>query len=193
MITDPKQAGLLMQPLKAAILESLAEPATTAELAQRLSTPRQRLGYHVRQLEGAGLLEVVGETKVRNCVGRQLRSIARRFLVAPEAGPAPAGDCESTQDRFSSARLIELSARTISEVTRLSQAATKAGKEVATLCLDDLVSFDSHEDRQAFVQELTEVLQALEARYGSAGPAARPCRLQIACYPRPPAGEPEPS
>lgn len=189
IITDAQQAALLMQPVKARILDSLNEPATTAELAKRFDQPRQRLGYHVRQLEQAGLIQVVDQTRNRNCLGRRLQAIARKFYVAPDAAGEDLADHDALaaeiRDRFSSSWLIGQSARAVREVAELSELARAANKKLPTLSLDSVVSFDNAEDQEAFAQELTELLAALVSRYDSDGQNARQFRLLSACYPRP--------
>ena len=185
IITDPRQAALLMQPVKARILDALSDPATTAELAKQFEQPRQRLGYHVRQLEQAGLIEVIDQTRSRNCLGRRMQAVARKFYVSPDAGNEGQDDADTLRDRFSSAWLAAQSARAVREVAELSEAARQAGKKLPTLFLDSIVSFDNVDDQRAFAQELTELLAALVSRYNSDGQNARQFRLQSACYPRP--------
>ncbi|KAB2955835.1 MAG: winged helix-turn-helix transcriptional regulator, partial [Thermoanaerobaculia bacterium] len=67
-------------------------PATAAGLARRLGLPRQRVNYHLRELEKAGLVELVEERRRGNCVERLVRATARAFLLGPEALGAQAAD-----------------------------------------------------------------------------------------------------
>jgi len=57
----------------------------TAGLARKLGLPRQRLNYHLRALEDAGLVELVEERRKGNCFERLLRATARSFVISPEA------------------------------------------------------------------------------------------------------------
>ena len=182
VITEARQAALLTDPVKIRILEKLSEPATTAELAQLMDVPRQRLGYHVRQLEQAGLVEKVAETRRGNCVGRKLRTVAKRFVIAPAEND---GETDLMQSRFSSARLVVQCARTIREIGQLAGDEAEAGRKLPSLALDSEVAFDNPDDQQAFSIELNEMLAALVARYGSASPGATRFRLVAAAYPKP--------
>ena len=182
VITEPRQAALLTDPVKTRILERLSVPATTAELAKLMDMPRQRLGYHVRQLEQAGLVETVAETWRGNCVGRKLRSVAKRFVVAPAEND---NETDIMQSRFSSARRVVQCARTIREIGQLAGDETEAARKLSSLALDTEVAFDNSDDQQAFSIELNEMLAALVARYDSASSGARRFRLVAAAYPKP--------
>lgn len=61
VIKDVKAVRLLGSPLRQAMLDWIAAsgPATVAELSEHLRRPADRLYYHVRLLERAGLLVVV--------------------------------------------------------------------------------------------------------------------------------------
>ncbi|MCZ6561108.1 MAG: helix-turn-helix domain-containing protein [Gammaproteobacteria bacterium] len=180
VVSDRQTMALLADPLKAEILREMNQPQTTAELAQLINMPRQKLGYHVRQLEEAGLLLTVGESRRGNCVAKQLQAVARHFVISktdPDAQVAP--------DRFSSNWLVEQSARTIREIGVLS--ADAAGEEqVQAVTLDAEIAFDNLQEQQAFAQELSEIIGALAARYGSDSPVARRFRVLAASYPKPP-------
>ena len=73
VVSDARTMALLADPLKSEILREMDKPRTTAELALVMGMPRQKLGYHVRQLEGAGVLVSVGESRRGNCAARKLQ------------------------------------------------------------------------------------------------------------------------
>lgn len=60
-ITAPEQLQALASPMRQNIMDRLegAGPSTVAELAEYLGTPQDALYYHVRKLEGVGLLRRV--------------------------------------------------------------------------------------------------------------------------------------
>ena len=183
VVADRQTMALLVDPLKAEILREMNRAQTTAELAQLMDMPRQKLGYHVRQLEEAGLLLIVGESRRGNCVARQLQAVARRFVINKtdtdtNAAVAP--------DRFSSDWLVQQSARTIREIGLLSADAAAGGEQIQTVTLDAEIAFDNLQEQQAFSQELSEIINALVARYGSDSSAARRFRVLAASYPKPP-------
>ena len=62
-IHAPKAAAALLRPMRRLVLEHLKEPESAAGLARRLDIPRQRLNYHLRELEKQGLVECVEERR----------------------------------------------------------------------------------------------------------------------------------
>ena len=99
IVQSPEKAGVLLQPGRLHLLEQLAEPDSAAGLARRLGVPRQKLNYHLRELEREGFLELVEERRKGNCMERVMRAVAREFLIAPQIGD------RVTADRFSAAYL----------------------------------------------------------------------------------------
>ncbi|MCH8959688.1 MAG: helix-turn-helix transcriptional regulator [Proteobacteria bacterium] len=183
VVSDVRTMALLADPLKAEILREMDQPRTTADLALAMGMPRQKLGYHVRKLEGAGLLANVGESRRGNCVARKLQTAARRIIVVQADSNAA-----TLQDRFTVSGLVESCARTIREVGVLSSAAGNDGEKQPMLTLDTEIAFDNAQEQQAFAQELNELIAALVDRYGSTSSGARCFRLVAASYPKPPDG-----
>lgn len=77
------QAGALLDEARLGLIRALGEGESAAGLARRLGLPRQRVNYHLRELERAGLVEAVGERRRGNCTERLLRPVARAFVLAP--------------------------------------------------------------------------------------------------------------
>lgn len=166
--TRPEAAAALLDPLRSAILERLREPASAAAVAESLDLPRQRVNYHVRVLERAGLVEEVGRRKRRGLEERLVRAKAAAWVLSPSALGRLRSDPESVRDRLSSAYLAAVSARTIEELGVLREAASKASKPLATLTLDAEVKFATPADRRRFAEELSDAFAALVAKYHDA-------------------------
>src|ERR1700727_995599 len=126
IIQNPGKAAVLLQAGRMSLLESLAEPDSAAGLARRMGVPRQKMNYHLRELEREGFLELIEERRKGNCMERVVRAVAREFLIAPQ----PAN--RITADRFSIAYLASTAARMIRALASLSIRARRAGKRVAT-------------------------------------------------------------
>src|SRR5262245_29719493 len=146
------QAAALLNPDRVRILEALRDPASATSLSTRVSMTRQRVNYHLRELERAGLVELVEERRKGNCTERILRASARSFLISPEVLGAvgPAAGATAAQDRFSAAYLITAVARVLRDVALLRHRADEAGKPLATLALETDITFASAGDRAAF-------------------------------------------
>lgn len=178
--------GVLLRPLRTRILGMLAEPRSAAGIARTLDMPRQNVGYHLKELEKQGLVELVEEKKVGNCVERIVRATGRAYLVSAEAlGSLARGAAEAT-DRFSSAYVIAVAARALREVARLRQAADDAGKGLATLTLETEIRFATAADRADFAEELARQVARLTARYhDESAPRGRMYRMVSFAYPKP--------
>ncbi len=178
IVQSPGKAGVLLQPGRLRLLEHLTEPDSAAGLARRLGVPRQKLNYHLRELEREGFLELVEERRKGNCVERVLRAVAREFLIAPQTRDRVSGD------RFSAAYLASSAARMIRELASLWIRAHRAGKRIATLTLETEIRFQSAASRAAFAEELTAAIARLAAKYHNEGAeGGRRFRLIAASYP----------
>jgi len=178
-------AGALLDPVRQRVLALLREAGSATSIAAALGMSRQNANYHVRALEGAGLLEQVGHRQRRGLKERIVRATATRYLIRPDV--ANAGDedpAATTADRFSASYLVAASARTIREVAALAGGARRAGKRLTTLTLDTEVRFRSPADRAAFADELVESVTALVARYHAPdAPDGRRYRLVAGAHP----------
>jgi DNA-binding transcriptional ArsR family regulator len=165
VIRQPNAAAAVLDPVRQKLLAHLKEPDSATGLARRLRLPRQRVNYHLRALESAGLVELVEERRKGNCLERVVRARAQSFVISPEAlgevGPTP----EAVSDRMSSAYLIASAGQVIRHVAALDARARKEGKRIATLTLDAEVRFATAASRAAFAEELAEAVARLAAKY----------------------------
>jgi DNA-binding transcriptional ArsR family regulator len=184
IVRESGAAAALLQPDRLRLLRELTEPDSASGLARRLQLPRQRVNYHLRELERQGLVELVAERRKGNCIERVVRASAQGYIVSPEALGALGADPGRVADRQSASYLAALAARVIRELGGLTELARKQDKRLATFSLDAEVTFASPADRAAFAEELTQAVAALVSRYHTAGsPAGRPFRLMVGAYP----------
>lgn len=177
-------ATVLLQPVRLRMLERLKEPASAAGLARHLKLPRQKLNYHLRELERQGLVELVEERRKGNCVERMVRATARSYVISPEILGRLGSTPEERRDRFSAAYLVSAAARLIRDLAGVKSRADTAGKRIATLTLEAEVRFESAADRNAFAEELATTVARLAAKYHRAGaPGGRSFRLLVGCHP----------
>jgi DNA-binding transcriptional ArsR family regulator len=165
VVTAAAQAAALLDPVRARLLEHLREPDSAAGAARVLGLPRQRLGYHVRELERAGLLVAVGERKQRNCIERLLQATARRYVISPTALGGGHLSAETVRDRFSSEYLVASASRVVQDVGTLQQLAKDAGKKLPTLTVETDVRFATPQAQHAFATELAECMARLVEKY----------------------------
>jgi DNA-binding transcriptional ArsR family regulator len=186
VIRRPGPAAAALDPIRQRVLSHLREPDSATGLARRLRLPRQKVNYHLRTLEAAGLVELVEERRKGNCLERVVRATAHAFVISPEALGAVAPPADLTADRLSSAYLIAAAGRTIRDLAELETRARKSGKRLATLTLETDVRFATAADRAAFAEELAEAVARLTAKYhDDRAPGGRRFRLLAAVHPVP--------
>lgn len=191
VVDRPAPAATLLDPTRLEILRALDQPDSAAGLARRLGLPRQKLNYHLRLLEGEGLVELVEERKKRNCTERVLRAVARSYLISPAALGSLAADPDRVDDRTSSAYLVATAARAITEISSAREAADSAGRKLPTLTLNADVRFATADDQRRFAEELTRAVGELVAKYhDDLAPRGRAFRLMAGAWPNP---APEPA
>ena len=184
LLREPERAASLLNPLRIQLLGYLRQPDSASGLARRLELPRQRVNYHLRELEKQGLVELVEERKKGNCVERVLQASARSYLISPEVLGELAADPGELKDRFSSAYLAATAARALSDLGVLRARADAAGKRLATLTLESEVRFASASARESFAQELSEAVASLVAKYHDEESArGRRFKLLLGVYP----------
>jgi DNA-binding transcriptional ArsR family regulator len=164
-VGDAASAAVLLKPLRLQILERLREPDSASGLSRLMNLPRQKLNYHLRELEKHGLIEQVEERKKGNCVERIVRATARYYFISPEALGTLGTDPSQIQDRFSSTYLVAVAARAIRDLAVLRTRADKAGKKLATFTLETNIRFASAADQHAFAEELANAVAKLTAKY----------------------------
>ena len=178
IVQNPDKAAVLLQPGRLDLIERLSEPDSAAGIARSLGIPRQKVNYHLRELEREGFIELVEERRKGNCTERMVRATAREFLIAPHAGTS------IPVDRLSVAYLVSVAARAIRELAAICVRAAKSGKRVATLTLDTEIRFATAESRAAFAAELTAAIAHLAAKYhNERAEGGRRFRLIAASYP----------
>ena len=185
-VRDPAQAAALLQPQRLRLLEGLREPGSAAGLARRFDLPRQLVNYHLRELERAGLVELVEERRRGNCVERVMMASARRVVISPEVlGGLDVGR-DGVRDHFSPIALVQAAARAIRELGELQSRAVEEGGRLTTMTLESEVRFASVEARNAFAKELSDAVAHLLVKYHDAkAPAGRMFRLVVGAYPSP--------
>ncbi|WP_326762691.1 helix-turn-helix domain-containing protein [Streptomyces phaeochromogenes] len=182
VLSDAVVVEVALDPIRASILDALAEPGSAASVAATVGLTRQKVNYHLKALEAHGLVEPAGERAWGGITERYVRRSARRFVVAPDVLEGRVPDPNEVADRLSAAYLVAVNARTVSEVGSIASGVA-AGTRMPTLTVDTVIGFRSPEDRAAFASELQSAIAALVARYHHDD--GRPHRLTVSSYPRP--------
>jgi DNA-binding transcriptional ArsR family regulator len=183
VIEDPVAAGVSLDPMRSRLLAALVEPRSATALATAVGLPRQKVNYHLRELEKHGLVELVEERRKGNMTERVLRATAASYVISPAVLKEVAPDPDRAPDRLSARWLLALAARLVRDVGALITGATKAGRPVATFGIDGEVRFASPRERAAFAADLAEAVTNLVSRYHDDD--GRAYRLVVAVHPVP--------
>jgi DNA-binding transcriptional ArsR family regulator len=185
VIDDPAAAGVSLDPMRSRLLAALAEPGSATTLAARVGLARQKVNYHLRELERHGLVELVEERRKGNMTERVLRATAASYVISPAVLAEVAPDPDRSTDRLSARWLLALAARLVRDVGALITGSARAGKPVATFGIDGEVRFASAADRAAFATELTAAVTNLVSRYhDESAERGRPYRVVVAVHPK---------
>ncbi len=158
-------AASLLDPVRREILAQLQDPGSAISVASRLGLPRQRLGYHIRAMEEAGLLRHVGDRRRGNFTERLLQASARHYLIPPQLLGVLGTDPKQVADKASSAYQVAVAADVAQTVATMREAAETAGKRLPTVTMQVDVRFASAADQRAFGEELTEAIAGLVEKY----------------------------
>ncbi len=183
MLADAAAVEAALDPIRASILDALAEPGSATTVAAAVGSTRQKVNYHLKALEAHGLVELAEERPWGGITERVVRRSARHLVVAPDVLHGAVIDPNEVADRLSAEYLIAVNARTVSEVGVIAAAGATAGTRVPTLTVDTVIGFRSPDDRAAFASDLQAAVAALVARYHHDD--GRPHRLTVSSYPRP--------
>jgi DNA-binding transcriptional ArsR family regulator len=184
IVKEPSQVAALAAPIRQRILEAMQEPGSATTVARRLGLSRQKVAYHVRQLEEHGYLHLVAEEQKRGCTERILQRSAQYLVASNEVFGRMGLDARRVQDKFSSEYLMALAAQVAREVGEARGAAERAGKPLATLSTEVEIRLRSPREREAFAAELVETIARLAAKYHDENhPDGRTYRLVVGAYP----------
>ena len=186
-IDDVDQALTLLKPIRLEILKRMDEPRTCPELADYFGETPQKVYYHVKALESAGLVEKVAERRVRGTVEGHYQASARAYWLAPKL-VGQIGGTKAAQDQLSLRVLLDLAEEVHDDIGKLGNRAAVGG-DVPSLSLSAHIHLPNIHRRAEFLRELQETFQQLARKYGL--PDDEPMitdeqgfRLVLMCYPQ---------
>lgn len=184
VIDDAKAAEASLDPIRSSLLAALGEPASATTLAARVGLPRQKVNYHLRELERHGLVTLVERRHRGNMTERVMQATASSYVISPSALGEVAPDPSRGVDRLSARWMLAVAARLVQDVGTLLLSATAARAPISTFTIDSEVNFATAEDRAAFAEELSRCVIRLARQFDSPGEErARPHRLVVALHP----------
>ena len=177
VISDPAAAEASLDPIRARLLAALTTPGSASTLAVTTGLTRQKVNYHLHELERHGLVELVEERPKGNFVERVVQATAQSYVIAPSVVPDPSKQPDQRSARW----LLAVAGRLVAELGELMSRAAQAGQPLATLGMDSTIRFASAKDRAAFAVDLTDAVNGLVATYHS--DQGREHRFVVALHP----------
>src|SRR5712691_4740611 len=111
VLHDIESLQVLGHPLRVQILEALREPRSAAAVARRVGESRQRVNYHLKELERARLVEPVGERRSGNFIETLYRAVAGSFVVSPDVAWSDPRRVEALRQQHSLEKLVNVGER----------------------------------------------------------------------------------
>lgn len=104
-ISTVEQIQALGHPVRQHVLRLLTrEPMTNKQMATRIGIPPGKLHFHVRELERAGLIELVEERPKGGVIEKYYRAVAHNFTGGLLVGEAREGNVEMFGSALDAAR-----------------------------------------------------------------------------------------
>jgi DNA-binding transcriptional ArsR family regulator len=184
VIDDPLAAEASLDPVRGRLLAELGSPGSASSLGAALGLSRQKVNYHLRELERHGLIELVQERRKGNMTERVMRATAASYVISPAALPTLAPDPDRSPNQLSALWLLALAARLVAEVGELLERAKRARRPLATFGIDAEIRFAAAGERAAFAAELSDAVESLVAKYHDESAAGgRRHRLIVGLHP----------
>ena len=182
LLEEPDRVRTALSPARRQLLDRLREPSSATRLAAELRVSRQRVNYHLKALEQAGLIELVEERLRRGFTERVVRTRPGAFLVDPAiAAPAASKDPARAQDQFAAEHLLDTAAGLVRDVARMQAAAAEQGTRLLTFTVETEVGFARPSDVEAFVLDVARAVEEIGRRHS--GSPGRPYRVVIGGHP----------
>ncbi|CAN5808270.1 helix-turn-helix domain-containing protein [soil metagenome] len=172
LLADASTIAAALDPLRRHMLALLDVPDSATGLAKRLGVSRQRVNYHVRALEAAGLVELVEERRRRGATERMVRRTADRLVVDPGA-LASAPDDDDQRSRVGTMAVVGASADAIRGVTAAAAAADASGRRLVTAATATTIRVRSPAALRSLLADLAATLARHDTGGGGEGLALR--------------------
>ena len=182
LVTDSDQLMMIRNPFKLQILQYLNEPHSASEVAKFCGESPQKMNYHFKKLENAGLIMKMGTRSVRNLVEVLYESVAEQYVVT-EQTDIQSDLIQQLKDQGPLMHLYDLSEQIKADTVELLNIVEDA-VHVPSAALDFQIQFANEEERKAFLDDYIELVHGLVAKYQTEKTADSPrFKALLAVYP----------
>jgi DNA-binding transcriptional ArsR family regulator len=183
MVEDAVAARAALSPLRRQLLWRLREPGSAASLSEAMKLPRQRIGYHLKVLEAAGLIVAAGERKKRGFTEYLYEARSDGLIIDPLILGASDPESVEKQDMFAAEHLVGTAARIVGDVSRMREMARAEGSRLLTFTVEADIAFAAPGDIARFSARLADALAGLAAEFAPARGKGRTYRVTVAGHP----------
>jgi DNA-binding transcriptional ArsR family regulator len=180
-IREPEILQALAHPTRIALLEALREPGSAAAAARRIGQPRQRVAFHMKALEAAGLIERIGTRRNGNFIETLYQAKAQSFVVAPDATWVDPRRLATLEKQHALQTLVAVGERLQRDAIGLLDQAAFEDREIPSAAVTAELRFATESDRAAFFKEYSAALVRLVEKYQSK--EGTPYRVVMAVHP----------
>lgn len=182
-VTEPAAVEALAHPVRRSVLEALRTPESAAGVARAIGLPRQKVNYHLKELERAELVRPVGERRKGHLIEKLYESVAGSFVVSPRVAWSDDRRAGALRDQISLRHLVKLGEQLQLDASGLLDRAAFDGEEIPSASVEAEVRFKDEASRSAFMEEYLAVLGPLLEKHGAR--KGRGFRVALAVYPDP--------
>jgi len=117
VVQDRAAARCLLHPVRLRIVEHLVSPDSASGVGRRLKLPRQKVNYHLRELERHGLVRLVREARHGAGTERRLQARARAYALGPRLLGRLSADRALAEGEAPEVRIVTALTRAVRDLT----------------------------------------------------------------------------
>jgi DNA-binding transcriptional ArsR family regulator len=182
-VTDLDALQVLAHPIRLRILAALREPTSAAAVAREIGETRQKVNYHVKELERAGLARRAGERRAGNLVESLYQATAATFMVSPRLAWVDRPRITALAEQVALENLVGVGERLQRAAALLLDRAAFGGEQIASAAVEAEVHLADPAQRNAFLAEYVAAVGPLLKKYGAA--QGESYRVVLAVHPGP--------
>ncbi|WP_084429921.1 ArsR/SmtB family transcription factor [Kibdelosporangium aridum] len=182
-VTSTEAVQAMAHPMRLRILAALREPGSAAGVARELGEPRQKVNYHVKELERVGLAHRVGERRAGNLVESLYQATAATYVVSPRLAWVDRPRIEALAEQVALENLVAVGERLQQAAALLLDRAAFDGEKIASAAVEAEVRLADAAQRTAFLKEYMSAVGPILKKYGDS--QGDPYRVVLAVHPDP--------
>ena len=163
VISEPDRAAGALNPLRRRILEELDAPQSATALSKKLGLSRQKVNYHLRNLEEAGLVELVEVRQQRGLEERVMKRSADIVMIDPSLF---ANIRSGNREAAGLSGVVTTAADLIRHSAAVADQAQAEDEALVTVTLDSEVRVSSPQTLRRMIADIGDVISRHNSEEG---------------------------